>query len=121
MREQVSETEDYWQAADLALFTSETESFCLGILEAMVFGCPSVSTAVGGIPEVVIHGETGWLVPSADAADLARATEILLHDPARRATMGKAAQQRAHEHFSAGAIVPQYEALYQKLCNSSSR
>ena len=121
MREQVGETEDYWQAADLALFTSETESFCLGILEAMVFGCPSVSTAVGGIPEVIDHGETGWLVPGADAADLARGVETLLRDPARREAMGKAAQRRAREHFSADVIVPQYEALYQKLCNNSSK
>ena len=119
VREQVSETEDYWQAADLALFTSETESFCLGILEAMVFGCPSVSTAVGGIPEVVLHGQTGWLVPLADANALARGVEVFLRDPARRLVMGKAAQQRAREHFSADVIVPRYEALYQKLCSNS--
>lgn len=115
VRAQVNETEEYWQAADLALFTSETESFCLGILEAMFFGCPSVTTAVGGIPEVVTHGETGWLVPSAQADDLARGVETLLRDPTLRRTMGEAARRRARECFSAEVIVPRYEALYHRV------
>ena len=63
VRENVLEIEEYLQAADLALYTSESESFCLSILEAMSFACPSVSTAVGGIPEVVRDGETGLLIP----------------------------------------------------------
>ena len=115
MRAEVNEIEDYLQAADLALFTSETESFCLGILEAMFFGCPCVSTAVGGIPEVVANGATGWLVPFGDADALARAVESLLHDPARRAAFGQAAQRRARELFSAEVIVPRYEALYRRV------
>ncbi len=114
VREQVNETEEYLQVADLALFTSETESFCLGILEAMFFGCPSVSTAVGGIPEVIAHDQTGWLVPSFDAAALAHGVETLLRDPVRRLAMGEAARQRARQYFSAEVIVPQYEALYSK-------
>ena len=120
VREQVSDTEEYLQAADLALFTSESESFCLGILEAMFFGCPSVSTAVGGIPEVVTHNETGWLTKSADPGVLARGVETLLRDPARRLAMGAAARQRARRLFGADVIVPRYEALYWKLCSSSS-
>ena len=118
VREQVNEMEEYLQAADLALFTSETESFCLGILEAMFFGCPSVSTAVGGIPEVVTHGETGWLVPSSDPAAIARGVETLLHDPTLRSALGHAARRRAHQDFSAEVIVPRYEALYQRACGS---
>ncbi len=116
VRGQVNEIEEYLQAADLALFTSETESFCLGILEAMFFGCPSVSTAVGGIPEVIAHGTTGWLVPFGDADALARGVETLLRDPARRLTMGEAAGRCARDHFSASVIVPQYEALYARVC-----
>ena len=116
VREQVNDAEEYLQAADLALFTSETESFCLGILEAMFFGCPSVSTAVGGIPEVIAHDETGWLAPSGDVDALAGGVEALLRDPVRRSAMGQAARRRAHEHFSAEAIVPRYEALYARVC-----
>jgi N-acetyl-alpha-D-glucosaminyl L-malate synthase BshA len=115
VRQSVFEIEDYLQAADLGLFTSESESFCLSILEAMCFGCPSVSTAVGGIPEVVESGESGLLVAGADPGNLARAVESLLHDPARRRAMGEAARRRAAERFAAGTIVPRYEALYARV------
>jgi len=116
VRERVIDIEDYLQAADLGLFTSETESFCLSILESMCFGCPSVATAVGGIPEVTVSGETGLLVPFGDADALAQAVESLLQNPAHRAALGHAARVRAREKFSAAAIVPQYENLYRKVC-----
>lgn len=115
VRQSVFEIEDYLQAADLGLFTSESESFCLGILEAMCFGCPSVSTAVGGIPEVVESGVSGELVAGADPAALALAVEGLLRDPARRRAMGEAARRRAAERFSAATIVARYEALYARV------
>jgi N-acetyl-alpha-D-glucosaminyl L-malate synthase BshA len=116
VRENVEDIEDYLQAADLGLFTSETESFCLSILEAMCFGRPSVARRVGGIPEVVEENVSGLLVPSADPGALSSAVEMLIWDPKRRATMGLAAQQRAKEHFSAEAIVPRYETLYHRVC-----
>ena len=115
VREKVSETEDYLQAADLGLFTSETESFCLSILELMNFGCPSVAFAVGGIPEVVTSGEHGLLAPFGDTAALARSLEMLIADPARRKALGSAAQARARAHFSAAAIVPLYEEFYRRV------
>jgi N-acetyl-alpha-D-glucosaminyl L-malate synthase BshA len=107
--------EDYLRAADLGLFTSDTESFCLSLLEAMWFGCPSVTTEVGGIPEVVRSGESALIVPPGDADALARAVERLIGDPTTRAAMGKAAQHRAREKFSADAIVPHYEQLYRRV------
>src|SRR6185436_19984894 len=58
VRENVFDVEDFLQAADIGLFASESESFCLSMLEAMAFGCPSVATAVGGIPEVVVSDES---------------------------------------------------------------
>jgi N-acetyl-alpha-D-glucosaminyl L-malate synthase BshA len=116
VRENVNEIEDYLQAADLGLFTSETESFCLSILEAMYFGCPSVARRAGGIPEVVEDNVSGLLVSSDNPDDLARAIESLIQDPIRRKAMGQAAQRRARERFSAEAIVPRYEALYSRVC-----
>jgi N-acetyl-alpha-D-glucosaminyl L-malate synthase BshA len=116
VREKVHAIEEYLQIADVGLFTSETESFCLSILEAMCFGCPSVSTRVGGIPEVVEDGTSGVLVPSGDAGALAAALEMLIHDESRRKALGRAAQVRAREKFSAEVIVPRYEALYRRLC-----
>ncbi len=115
VRENVSVIEDYLQAADLGLITSETESFCLSILEAMCFACPSVARSVGGIPEVIEDNVSGLLVPGGDADALARAVESLIQDPSRRAALGRSAQQRARERFSAAAIVPLYEALYRRV------
>ena len=116
VREKVNHIEDYLQVGDIGLYASETESFCLSILEAMCFGCPSVSTRVGGIPEVVEDNESGVLVPSGDVGALAAALEALIHDAPRRSALGRAAQARARERFSAGIIVPRYEALYRRLC-----
>jgi N-acetyl-alpha-D-glucosaminyl L-malate synthase BshA len=116
VRVNVNEIEDYLQAADLGLFASEMESFCLSILEAMYFGCPSVARRAGGIPEVVEDNVSGLLVPTDNPDDLARAIESLIQDPKRRMAMGQAAQRRARERFSAEAIVPLYEALYRRVC-----
>jgi N-acetyl-alpha-D-glucosaminyl L-malate synthase BshA len=116
VRENVNDMEDYLQVADLGLFTSDTESFCLSILEAMFFGCPSVARRVGGIPEVIADNVTGRLVDSANADDLARAVESLITDQKTRSALGHAAQTSAQKMFSAEAIVPRYEKLYQRVC-----
>jgi N-acetyl-alpha-D-glucosaminyl L-malate synthase BshA len=118
VRENVNEIEDYLQAADLGLFTSEKESFCLSILEAMYFGCPSVARRAGGIPEVVEDNVSGILVPTDNPDALARAIEGLIENPKRRMAMGQAAQRRSRERFSAEVIVPRYEALYRRVCSA---
>jgi len=64
----------------------------------------------------VEDNESGVLVPAGDAAALAKALEALIEDEARRHTLGRAAQKRSREWFSAEAIVPRYEALYRRLC-----
>ena len=116
VRENVNDVEEYLQAADLGLFTSDTESFCLSILEGMCFGCPSIARRVGGIPEVIDHGATGLLVDYPSTDSLARAAESLIADPAKRHKFGKAAQQHAQDFFSADAIVMHYEMLYRRVC-----
>ena len=116
VRENVTAIEDYLNAADLGLFTSELESFCLSILEAMTFGCPSVAFQVGGIPEVVESGKQGDLVPFGDTAAMARAVESLIANPARRAALGTAARERAAALFSADRIVACYEEYYRSHC-----
>ena len=116
VRENVTDIEDYLQAADLGLFTSESESFCLSILETMWFGCPSVATRVGGIPEVIEDGETGRLVPFGDPEAMAAAVTELIQNPARRLALGQAGRRQARSLFSAEAIVPRYEAVYGRVC-----
>jgi N-acetyl-alpha-D-glucosaminyl L-malate synthase BshA len=116
VRENVRDMEDYLQVADLGLFTSKTESFCLSILEAMYFACPSVAPRVGGIPEVVQDKITGLLLPFGDSEKMARAAENLIQDATLRTMLGRAAQARAHDEFSARCIVPRYEKLYRRVC-----
>ncbi len=118
VRENVVDIEDYLQAADLGLFTSESESFCLGILEAMNFACPSIAPQIGGIPEVIQDQVSGRLLPFGDSDKMARAAEELIQNPTLRAKLGHAAQALARELFSAKVIVPQYEALYRRVCVS---
>jgi L-malate glycosyltransferase len=100
--------------ADLLLMTSRAESFCLAALEAMACGVPVLASNVGGLPEVVRDGETGYLFPL-DEPDLAvRLAVELLSNPAQHRRMRRAAVRRAAE-FGAQQIVPRYEALYQSL------
>ena len=117
VREKATDVEEFLQAADLALYTSESESFCLSILEAMCFGCPSIAMCVGGIPEVVADGETGVLVSFGDVPAFSKALALLIREPARRIALGRAALKRAAKDFSANVIVPQYEALYRRVCS----
>ena len=116
VRENVRDMEDYLQAADIGLFTSETESFCLSILEAIYFACPCVAPQVGGIPEVVQDKVTGLHMPFGDSERLARADQSLIQNATLRRELGLAAKTRAHDKFSADVIVPLYEALYRRVC-----
>jgi len=69
----------------------------------------------------VEDNESGLLVPAGDVAALAKALESLIHDEPRRRALGRAAQARARERFSADVIVPRYEALYRRLCRRRPR
>lgn len=112
----MNEIEDYLQAADIGVVTSDSESFCLTVLEAMCFGCPSVATRVGGIPEVIEHGISGLLASQGNASEISSAIQSLIGDADRRTSLGKAAKRTAREQFSADAIIPKYEALYRRVC-----
>ena len=94
----------------------------LGIvnLEAMACGAAVVASAVGGIPEVVLDGETGLLVPPGDEEALAAAINALLRDPARTAAMGARGQVRAEADFSWDRIARQTAGLYRQLVRSGA-
>lgn len=115
VRETVADIEDYLQCADIGVFPSDTESFCLSILEAMFFGCPSVARRVGGIPEFVTDGATGRLIDRPDAGALARAVCDLIEDPDARWRQGEAAKRLATTRFTADLAVARYEKLYARV------
>ncbi|MHC4779881.1 MAG: N-acetyl-alpha-D-glucosaminyl L-malate synthase BshA [Planctomycetota bacterium] len=101
--------------ADLFLLPSSKESFGLAALEAMAAGVPVVASRVGGVPEVVTHGESGMLVEVHDIESMAKAARELLGDSKRLGAMRESARRRAVEHFSPKEIIPRYEALYERL------
>ena len=119
--EDVLHVEDYLGAADAGLYTSETESFGLSILETQFHGRPVVAFRVGGIPEVVVDGETGFLRPFGDVSALAAALDRLAMSPELAHTMGDAARAQARARFSAEMVVPRYEAVYERLVGSGQR
>jgi len=99
--------------SDLFLLPSLQESFGLSALEAMACGVPVVASNVGGLPEVVTHGVTGFLHPPDDLQGMASSAIAILSDPAAHARMSAEAARLAQERFNADRVVPRYEALYE--------
>ncbi len=100
--------------ADLFLLPSQTESFGLSALEALACGVPVIASDVGGLPEVVRHGETGWLHPLGDVAAMSASAVQLLTDDALWHRMSSAAEADARTRFAEADVVRQYEALYER-------
>jgi glycosyltransferase involved in cell wall biosynthesis len=112
---------DILQASDVFVLSSRVEGNPMSVMEAMAAGLPVVSTAVGGVPELVREGEMGLLVPPNDAGALAQAVQALVDAPARRQAMGAAARQHAVAHFDIRHTVRGYEQLYEGLLKGSAR
>lgn len=106
---------DWWQRATAGVLTSESEGMPVSLMEAAACGVPAVAPAVGGIPELIAHGETGFVTapnaPDAIADGLAR----LVTEPQLRATMSVAARRRAEARFSAGRQVDTLLSLWAPL------
>ena len=110
---------DILALADLFVLPSLGEHFGRVLIEAMAAGKAVVATDAGGVPEVVIHGETGLLVPPAQPAPFATAVLALLKDPAKAARLGNAGRRRAEKVFSLGRHVEAVEALYKELLGAN--
>ena len=104
-------------SADIFLFPSERESFGLAALEAMICCKPVIASRSGGIPEVVFHGETGFLSEVGDIKDMARNVLRLLDDKDLYQKMASTSKEKALKLFHSDSIIPKYEAIYQKLLN----
>jgi glycosyltransferase involved in cell wall biosynthesis len=101
--------------ASMLVLPSLTEGISLTLLEAMARGLPVVATHVGGNPEVVVDGETGYLVPVQQPARLAERVLDLLRQPELARTMGHKARARVETHFRVADMVARYEALYNDI------
>lgn len=102
---------------DIFVLPSLCEALPTSIIEAMFSGKPIIATNVGGIPEVVVDGETGILIPPKDSKILAEAITELLDSPEKRKRMGEMGRQRAFNHFSVEKMVENYEKFYWSFYN----
>jgi len=108
-------------AMDVFVLSSREEGIPNALLEAMAAGRPSVATAVGGTPEVLEDGVTGWLVPPADPAALAAALEQTLADPDEARRRGEAARRATEEKMSIDAMVRRHEEFYRRAVDGERR
>ncbi|HIB00111.1 MAG TPA: N-acetyl-alpha-D-glucosaminyl L-malate synthase BshA [Gemmatimonadetes bacterium] len=106
--------------SDLFLLPSGSESFGLAALEAMACGSPVVASRVGGLPEVIMDGETGYLCEAGDIDEMAAASIKILSDDKHRKELSDAGRAFAVKHFSSECIVPQYEEYYRRILGSRS-
>jgi N-acetyl-alpha-D-glucosaminyl L-malate synthase BshA len=107
-------------AGDVFLLPSQSESFGLSALEAMSCGMPVVGSSVGGIPEVVAHGETGYVAEFGDVSRMAKYVIDLLTNKKKWKIFSDESRKRAEEKFGIDQIVPQYEELYTRLLKGTT-
>jgi N-acetyl-alpha-D-glucosaminyl L-malate synthase BshA len=111
---EVDYIEQILRCADLFLLPSEQESFGLVALEAMNCGVPVIAAQTGGIPEVIVHDETGFLFPVGEIIAMAQAAIDLLRDGQKHRRFAGAARQRARQ-FAIDCIMPEWERYYQEI------
>jgi glycosyltransferase involved in cell wall biosynthesis len=105
---------EFFPGLDLFVMPSKAEGLGSSTLWAMAYGLPVVATRVGGLPEIVVENETGWLIPPGSPQALADAILLAAHDRAKLVEFGRNGRRRA-EGFSAAIMVNRTEALYYRL------
>ena len=105
---------------DCLVSSSLSEGLPLSLIEAMLAEVPIVATRVGGVPELITHGQHGYLCPADDAEALASSITGILSQPAQAAEMARAAAQRAYTDFSVRTMADRHEALYAELCSRNA-
>lgn len=118
---EVPDARPHLEDADVFVLSSLSEGMPVSILEAMAAGLPVVASAVPGLEEVVLDGQTGFLVPPGDATALAAQLGRLVDDPDLRGSFGAAGRARAEEHFSLPGWREAHFSLYRSLLAAGGR
>jgi glycosyltransferase involved in cell wall biosynthesis len=105
----------YYDLMDISVLTSLSEGLSMTVLESMKHGVPVVATRVGGNPELVADGGTGYLVPARDVSAFAERVVELLRDPSRRVRMGREGRRVVEERFNIARTAELYTAAYREL------
>ena len=108
----------WWHRASVAALSSAREGAPVCLMEAAACGVPAVAPAIGGVPELIDHGETGFVTSPGDPNELADALERLLVDPALRERLGAAARRRAEERFSVALHVDRLLQVWQGVLDA---
>ena len=106
------------QALDILVVNSQDEPFALTVLEGLASGIPVLASAVGGTPEMIRHGENGWLVGTRDRKRLAEAIMSLIHEPELRKRLGRNGRTEAVVRFSTDRFLGEIEAVYKNVLAS---
>jgi glycosyltransferase involved in cell wall biosynthesis len=114
------EVDRYYSIMDVSVLTSLSEGLSITLLESMNYGLPVVVTRVGGNPELVVDGQTGYLVPPRDPASFAARVVELLQNPSLRSSMGEAGYRRIRENFRIDGVAERYLDVYDELLRKSS-
>lgn len=111
----VDDVAPYLRGADLLLLPSQNESFGLVAMEALAAGVPVIASRVGGLPEVVQHGVSGYLFPPGDVEGMARQAAAVLRDRPLAERLGRAGAERVASRFPPERIIPRFEDLYRRV------
>ena len=117
----VTDMRRFYRCIDINTLTSLSETFPYAVTEGARAGKPIVSTRVGGIPMLVQHGKTGFLVEPGDAQELGRCLGLLAEDPKLRKELGEALYQKASNEFSAAATARRQVEIYEQILAARSR
>ncbi len=117
----VHNVSEYLQASDIFVFPSENEAFPLAPLEAMACGLPVIATSVGGLKDILQHGQNGWAVQPGDFQQLREALEGLMGSPWLAAQLGQAARRTVTERYSADSVTAKYVELFSRIHASAHK
>jgi len=115
-----SDLGEVYAGFDVVALPSRSEGMPLTVIEAMAAARPVVASAVGGVPEVVVDGETGIVFPAGDREALGRALAGLLADPARRHALGEAGRRRYEERFTLERMAEAYASVYRRVLEGAA-